>query len=678
MRVGGRAGTAVATGPAVPPRRGRLYAILGALMMAMLLAALDQTIVATALPTIVGDLRGAEHLSWVVTAYLLATTTVTPLWGRLGDQYGRKHLFLASIVIFLVGSALCGLARTMPELIAFRALQGVGGGGLMSLAMAIVGDVVPPRERGRYQGLFGAVFGVSSVLGPLLGGFFVDHLSWPWVFYVNLPLGAAALAVIVAVLPADRRHERHPVDYPGIALLATATICLVLAATWGGTTYAWGSPVIVGLLAAAVAAALGWLASARRAAEPVLPLRLFGVEVFVVSAALGCAVGFAMLGALTYLPLYLQVVHGVSATLSGVHLLPMVAGMLVGSIGSGQLISRYGRYKVFPVAGMTITALALWLLSGLERTTSTAVMNGYLLLLGLGLGLVMQVTVIAAQNAVPYRDLGAATAGVTFFRSIGGSFGVAVFGSLFSSRLEHDIARIAGTAGLPPGFDPRAAGEDPALIGTLPPALRVRFLDAYNDAIAEVFGWAVPVAVAGVLLALLLREIPLRATAKAGPDLGEGMAGTPTYRTSRQEVEGRLSRLMMRDAGAREMYARLGVLAEVHLPAGSMWALCRIAEEGSVSSAELARRAGVPVQRGRPYVDRLVRAGYVVRRDGRLEITDAGRATAERLLTARNRGLARHLAGWSPEDHAELSRLLAELARDSLDAPPDLRAPARP
>ncbi|TNY35624.1 MFS transporter [Thermomonospora catenispora] len=672
--VGG--GTAVAAEPTGLPRRGRLYAILGALMMAMLLAALDQTIVATALPTIVGELRGAEHLSWVVTAYLLATTTVTPLWGRLGDQYGRKHLFLLSIVIFLVGSALCGLARAMPELIAFRAVQGVGGGGLMSLAVAIVGDVVPPRERGRYQGLFGAVFGVSSVLGPLLGGFFVDHLSWPWVFYVNLPLGAAALAVIATVLPADRLHERHRIDYPGIALLSAATICLVLAATWGGTEYAWGSPVIVGLLGAA-AATLGWLASARRAAEPVLPLRLFTVEVFVVAAALGCLVGFAMFGALTYLPLYLQVVHGVSATLSGVHLLPMVAGMLVGSIGSGQLISRYGRYKVFPVVGMTVTTLALWLLSRVEPATSTAVLNGDLAALGLGLGLVMQVIVIAAQNAVPYRDLGAATAGVTFFRSIGGSFGVAMFGSLFASRLERGLARVAEAGGLPPGFDPRTAGEDPAVIGVLPPALQERLLQVYNDAIAEVFGWAAPVAAIGVLLALLLPEIPLRATAKAGPDLGEGMAGAPTYRTSRQEVEGRLSRLMMRDAGAREMYARLGVLAEVHLPAGSMWALCRIAEEGSVSSAELARRAGVPVERGRPYVDRLVKAGYVVRRDGRLEITDAGRATAERLFAARNRALERHLAGWSPEDHLELTRLLAELARHSLDAPPELRESAR-
>jgi EmrB/QacA subfamily drug resistance transporter len=646
-------------------------------MLGMLLAALDQTIVATALPTIVSDLRGAEHLSWVVTAYLLASTTVTPLWGKLGDQYGRKHLFLLSIAIFLVGSALCGLSQNMTELIAFRAVQGVGGGGLMTLSMAIVGDVVPPRERGRYQGFFGAVFGVSSVLGPLLGGFFVDNLSWRWVFYVNLPLGVVALAVVAAVLHGREGRERHRIDYAGIALLAAATVCLVLVATWGGNQYAWGSPVILGLLGVAVAAGVGWYLAERRAAEPVLPLRLFGIRVFVTCAAVGFVVGFAMFGALTYLPLYLQVVRGVSPTMSGVHLLPMVAGMLFSSILSGQLITKIGRYKLYPVVGTALTAFALWLLSGLDRTTSTATLNLYLLLLGLGLGLVMQVIVIAAQNAASYRDLGAATSGVTFFRSIGGSFGVAVFGSIFASRLENEIARIVRGGGLPAGFDAGAVGQDPALIGRLPPALRMEFLDAYSTAIQQVFLWAVPVAAVGFALALTLREVPLRGTAKAGPDLGEGMGGAPTYRSSRQEVEGRLSRLMLRDSAAREMYARLGVIAQVHLPAGSMWSLCRIAQDGTVSGAELARRAGVRPEQGRPYIDRLVRAGYVVRTDGRLRITDAGRATAERLFDARREGLSQHLEGWSPEDHAELTELLTRLCRESLDVPPDMRAAAR-
>jgi DNA-binding MarR family transcriptional regulator len=355
----------------------------------------------------------------------------------------------------------------------------------------------------------------------------------------------------------------------------------------------------------------------------------------------------------------------------------MVAGMLFSSILSGQLITRFGRYKVYPIAGTAITTFALWLLSGLERTTATMTLNLYLLLLGLGLGLVMQVIVIAAQNAVSYRDLGAATSGVTFFRSIGGSFGVAVFGSIFASRLEEEITRIARAGGLPAGFDAREVGQTPALIGRLPPVLRVEFLDAYSRAIQQVFLWAVPVAAAGFVLALTLREVPLRGTAKAGPDLGEGMGGAPTYRSSRHEVEGRLSRLMRRDSAAREMYARLGAIAQVHLPAGSMWSLCRIAQDGTVSGAELARRAGVRPEQGRPYVDRLVRAGYVVRTDGRLRITDAGRATAERLFAARREGLARHLEGWSPEDHRELSALLAQLSRESLDAPPDLRAGVR-
>ncbi|HEX2313453.1 MAG TPA: MFS transporter [Thermomonospora sp.] len=661
-----------AAGPPEVPRRGGLYAVIGALMLGMLLAALDQTIVATALPTIVSDLRGADHLSWVVTAYLLASTAATPLWGKLGDQLGRKHLFQAAIVIFLVGSALCGFSRNMTELIAFRAVQGVGGGGLMSLALAIVGDVVPPRERGRYQGFFGAVFGVSSVLGPLLGGFFVDHLTWRWVFYINLPLGVIALVVVAAVLHARERRERHRIDYAGIALLGAATVCLVLVATWGGNQYAWASPVIIGLCAAAVLAGIGWYVAERRAAEPVLPLELFTKEVFVMCSAVGFVVGFAMFGALTYLPLFLQVVHGISPTMSGVHLLPMVLGMLVTSVLSGQLITRIGRYKIYPVVGMVITTFALWLLSRMDQHTASVVMNLYFLVLGLGLGLVMQVIVIAAQNTVPYRDLGAATSGVTYFRSIGGSFGVAVFGSLFTARLDENLTRLA-RGGAPGGFDPSAAGDDPQLIERLPPRVREEFLGAYSDAIAYVFLWAVPVAALGFVLTLFLREVPLRGTAKAGADLGETWGGAPTVRSSRHEVEARLSRLMMRDASAREMYARLGVIAGVHLPAGSMWALCRIAREGTVSGTVLAERAGVRPERGRPYVDRLVRAGYVVRADGRLKITDAGRVTAERLFEARRAGLLRHLEGWSPEDHAELTALLTELSRDSLDAPRELR-----
>ncbi|MBG6093449.1 MFS transporter [Actinomadura viridis] len=649
-----------------PVPAGRdLYVVLGALMLAMLLAALDQTIVSTALPTIVAELGGLNHLSWVVTAYLLAATASTPLWGKLGDQYGRKRLFQTSIVIFLIGSALCGLARDMTELIGFRALQGLGGGGLMVLVVAIVGDVVPPRERGRYQGLFGAVFGVSSVVGPLLGGWFVDNLTWRWVFYINLPIGVLALVVIAAVLHAPSERERHRIDYLGTLLIVGWAVALVLMTTWGGTTYAWTSPQVIGLGAAAVVLIAIWIVVERRAAEPVMPPRLFRSTTFTLGSAISFVVGFAMFGALTFLPLFLQVVNGVSPTLSGVHLLPMMAGMLVASIGSGQLISRTGHYKIFPVLGTPIIAVALWWCSGLDETTSATSTGVRLALLGFGLGLVMQVLVIAVQNAVSYEDLGAATSGVTFFRQIGGSFGVAVFGSIFSNRLAANTEDLVRRVTLPPGFDAQAVQGDPAVLNRFPPQVRAEFIHVYAQSIQTVFLWAVPVAAVGVVLTWFLREVPLRATSQTR-DYGEGFGAAPTVRSSECEMERALSELMRKDPRARELYTRLGVLADVDLPAGGMWALCRIAREGSVPGTELAARAGVTVERGRPHVDRLVEAGLVRRRDGDLVITDAGRDVAGRLVAARRAGLARHLEGWAPEEHPELAALLSRLAVESL------------
>ncbi len=495
--------------PTAPAPRVRL--IFAALMLVLLLASLDQTIVSTALPTIVGDLGGLTHLSWVVTAYLLASTVVGPLYGKLGDQYGRKRLLQTAIVIFLVGSALCGLSQNMTELIAFRGLQGLGGGGLIVTTLAVIGDIIPPRERGRYQGFFGAVFGVSTIIGPLLGGFFVDNLSWRWIFYINLPLGLLALGVIGAAFHAPVEHVKHVIDYLGAVTLAGSLSLIVLFTSLGGTTYAWGSPQILAMMVGGVALLIAFLLAERRALEPILPLELFRNRVFAVSSAIGFVVGLALFGAITYLPLYLQVVKGHSPTASGLFLTPMMAGLLVTSILSGQLISKFGRYKPFPIAGTLIMVIALYLLSGLGVRTSAEHAALVMLLLGFGLGMVMQVLVLAAQNSVDYRFLGVATSGSTLFRQVGGSIGVAAFGAIFSNQLATELAKF-----LPIGAH-IPASANPQVVKDLPAALHTAVVNAFAAALQPVFLTATAITVIAFALTFLLQEIPLRSGSDPTP-----------------------------------------------------------------------------------------------------------------------------------------------------------------
>lgn len=640
--------------------RGTLWLSLGALLLGLFLAALDQTIVATALPTIVSDLGGMDHLSWVVTAYLLASTAGTPLWGKLGDQYGRKRLFQIAIVIFLIGSMLCGAAQNMEQLIAFRALQGLGGGGLIVLSMAIVGDLVPPRERGRYQGLFGAVFGTTSVLGPLLGGVFVDQLSWRWVFYVNLPVGIVALLVIAAVLHIPAGREKHIIDYAGTGLIATVAAGLVLVASLGGNTWPWDSWELIGTAALTVTAAALFILVERRAAEPVLPLGLFGIRTFALCCGIAFVVGFAMFGSMTYLPTFLQVVHGVSPTMSGVHMVPMVLGIFVASTLSGQLITRTGHWKIFPVLGTGITAIGLVLLHTLGPVSGNWRMGLTFAVFGVGLGLVLQVMVLAVQNAVRYQDLGVATSGVTFFRSIGAAFGVAIFGTIFTRLLTENLDNALGTGELPGGVSADSLLHDPRGVAELPAAERGSVLGAYSDAITDVFLYAVPVVLLAHLLAWLLHEDPLRASVQA-PEASETIGANPVHRSSRDECARALSLLSTR-SGRRDLYISIGQKAGTDLNPAACWMLLRINRYGSVEPGLLAERTSVPLEKVIAGARQLEERGLARREGLPLVATGNGQAVAARLVTAREAELSELLGDWwSPDRPQDLSELVREL-----------------
>jgi len=658
------AATATATDPESgsalisPQRRNFIFV---AVLLGMLLAALDQTIVATALPTVVADLGGAGHQSWVVTSYLLASTIVTAIVGKLGDLFGRKAVFQASVLFFLGGSVLCGLAGSMTMLVASRALQGIGGGAIMVTAMAVIGEVIPLRERGRYQGALGAVFGVTTVIGPLLGGFFTDHLTWRWAFWINIPVAIVVLAVGAAAIPSLAKTAKPVIDYAGILFVGLGASGLTLATSWGGGTFAWSSPAIIGLFAASAAALAIFVWVETRATEPILPIRLFASPVFTMCCILGFIVGFAMLGALTFLPTFMQFVDGVSATTSGLRTLPMVAGMLITSIGSGNLVGRTGRYKVFPVAGTAIMAVAFVLLSQMDAATPTWQQSLYLFVLGTGIGLCMQVLVLVVQNTSSFADLGVATSGVTFFRTIGSSFGAAIFGSLFANFLASRIGPALAAGGAPP-----RAAESPQALHALSPQMAAPIINAYAESLGGVFLCAVPVAVIGFIVSLFLKEVRLlEVETVSATDLGEGF-GMPCTESPEKILEVAVGRLF-RDSPD----IRLRSLAQpgCELDVSQLWALLQIYRQnqvfGSATLTDIAERLRVPHEVLEPTFDGLVRCGLALRTGGRLWLTQAGMKQVDAISTAIVGRIVDKLA-MSPSFEGRPDRLQVEAALERI------------
>jgi len=638
--------------------RREVMATFSALVLVLLLASLDQTIVATALPIIVGEIGGLSHLSWIVTAYLLSSTVVVPLYGKLGDLYGRRIVLQTAVVIFLAGSLLCGLAQNLPELIAFRFLQGLGGGGLIVTAIAVVGDIVPPRERGRYQGFFGGVFGLSTVIGPLLGGFIVDHLSWRWIFLINLPLGLLALVVISRTFRQTAHKDAVVIDYPGAALLALALTAIVVITSLGATL-AVDAPVSLFAISALAAVSLAaFLKVESSASDPLLPLSLFAVRSFAIGTTVGFIVGMALFGSITLLPVYLQVVKGLDPTEAGLTMTPMMLGVFVSSITSGQIISRIGRYKIFPVIGTALMTVALVLLSTITVGTSATRVALYLLVLGAGLGMVMQILVMAVQNSVPYEQLGVATSGTTLFRSIGGSVGAALFGGIFAYFLGENVRTVL----------PAVSGVlDPTTIGQLAEPARSLYLEAFVASLHPVFHTAAALAFLAFLLTLAIREVPLRTTITPEGDAFQ----MPRDATSLEELKRIVARITARE-NRWGVYQRSAARIDLALEPDELWMLARVGENhGRATEGELKERLDVNASQCARLLDSLVAEGMAVRNaSGLYELSEEGRAGYGRLLARREADLADMLADWDRNEHPEVRAMMKELAASFASTPP--------